>query len=113
MNRQRPLPRSILIAVVLAGTTLCGSAVLFALANSQWVVVNLPAPLLDTSVTSPAFEARLWAIMLTCFGLGLSAAAAFILLTLRRARALSRQNATLDSELAQLRRLLASLHHRG
>ena len=42
-------------------------ALLFATANDRWVLISLPTTPWHTEPSFPAFEARLWAVMLVSF----------------------------------------------
>jgi hypothetical protein len=102
-----------LAVLVCLGALLGGGGLLFGLANSRWVVISLPAPLFEETASRPAFEARLWAVMLVCFFMGVLAALAGLVHYRRRAREMAQRAAAAQAELAEVRRLLASLHGKG
>ncbi|MCU0660768.1 MAG: hypothetical protein MUC50_00400 [Myxococcota bacterium] len=101
------------VALAVCGALLGAAALLFGLANNRWVVLSLPTPLFEASAGRPVFEARLWAVMLVSFLLGLASALGIGLYYHRRTRMLVRRAAALEEELGQARRLLASLHGKG
>jgi uncharacterized membrane protein YciS (DUF1049 family) len=53
-----------------AGVVLGIFALLFAMANNDWVIISIPNPPWKTEPSLAAFEARLWATMLVCFAVG-------------------------------------------
>lgn len=99
------------VLAVLGGAALGAFFLLFAMANGAWTPVHMPNAPWAAVPSFAAFEARLWAIMLTCFVLG--AGAAFLLASVVQARSRRaadeqrRRIEELEGEIARLDRLIA------
>lgn len=105
--------RAVSAVFVGLGALLGVAGLFFGLANSRWVVISVPTPLFEETASRPAFEARLWAVMLVCFLFGLLAALGGLVHYRRRAREMAQRAAAVQEELAEVRRLLASFHGKG
>jgi hypothetical protein len=101
------------VFVGIAGGLFC---ILFALANSEWVVFSLPAWPWREEVGWPVFETRLWAVMLVSAVLGGGLSGALLLLWRRvfsPRRDEESRRAALEREVERLNRLLAAKRDQG
>jgi hypothetical protein len=108
------MPRLLVLAIV--GIAALWFALMFALANDGWTVVRLPTPPWSPAPSTPAFEARLFAIMLAAAAVGaLLASLAWRRTARDLARRLGAERARargMESELAALGRLVSSERER-
>jgi uncharacterized integral membrane protein len=99
-----------LAALIAAGVISGMFALLFAVANSDWVVVSIPSPPWEIKPFAAAFEARLWAIMLFCFFAGaVLAGLATIVVNIEHRKKAAQQGfrmKQLEGEIKNLNRLL-------
>ncbi len=98
--------------LLLCGTVAGIFLILFALANDDWIVLSMPNPPWYRDPSWPAFESRLWAVMLASFLLGLVSAGAGVYAFrrgagIRKGRQKQRIDA-LERELDKTNRLLAA-----
>lgn len=100
------------VFLLFAGTAVGFFLLLFIAANDAWVVVHLPNPPWHPDPSRPAFEARLWAIMVAAFLFGLGVAGAFLYplrrIGGRRTHHQTSRIAELEEELEKTNRLLAA-----
>ena len=86
--------------------------ILFAVANGDWIVVSLPNSPWHSEPSHPAFESRLWAIMLVSFLLGSAITLIGVYLAQRmlkhRTAGYKKRIDELERELEKTNRLLAA-----
>jgi hypothetical protein len=113
--RGRGVPHLLLLAVALAAAL--WGALMFALANDDWIVVRFPTPPWSPAPSTPIFEARLFAIMLACLAVGALAASALwrhaLASARRRSEIESARSRAMEAELTALGRLVSSERDRS
>ena len=94
-----------------AGVLLGIFVLLFCMANDEWIVIHLPRAPWNAEPSFPAFETRVFALMLACFiaGILLSLFLAYFLGVRRRRQMLERDRkiSALELELQKANRLMA------
>jgi hypothetical protein len=114
MTPRQPRKRNAfhLTALAISSVAALTFILMFALANSDWIVVRLPTAPWSASPSNAAFEARSFAIMLTSFALGATVVSLLwrhAFTALKRRFQLERAHAeSMESELAALGRLVSS-----
>lgn len=59
-----------LIPLLIIGTVAGVFVLLFGMVNDEWIVISFPGAPWSNRFSWPAFEARIWAVMLVCYGVG-------------------------------------------
>ena len=110
-------PRLKALVAAIAGAVLGIFALFFIIANDSWVAVNIPSAPWSPDPSAAAFEATVFAVMLVSFAAGLVAMSLVWFVVLReqkRKRAEERKHTeSLENELENLNRLVASLQNGG
>jgi uncharacterized integral membrane protein len=100
------------VLALVGGSFLGIFMILFAVANDDWIVVSLPNSPWHSQPSQPAFEARLWAVMLASFLLGSAVTGAGVYLVRRvlalRTAGQKKRIDELERELEKTNRLLAA-----
>lgn len=118
MNSSASKPRNPvrLLLIAAAAAIVLWSALLFALANDEWVVIRLPTMPWNAAPSVAVFEARLFAVMLASLALGaLLASLAWWRVNARLKRRFAAEGARserMESELEALGRLVSTARDR-
>ncbi|MCP4603602.1 MAG: hypothetical protein GY847_24305 [Proteobacteria bacterium] len=103
--------RLIAFAVALGVLIIGVFALLFAMVNNTWVVINVPNAPWSPRPTLAAFEAKMWGILLVCLAIGASVSGLVVFFSGFEQRRIAAQYLSrvteLEAELENVKRLLA------